>query len=102
MGGAEPFGLGEDRGIGPGPARLIRNGLVIGAHHHRERGARSLRRGGQHMGQQRPPRHRVHHLRQRGPHPRAFAGCKYDGKDGSSGHDGACLFPRKLSMDARQ
>ena len=65
---------------------LVGDRLVVRPDHHRERSARSVRGGVQHMRQQRLAGDGMQHLRQRGAHARALAGREHDGQAGSSGH----------------
>ena len=86
MGRAEALGLNEGRRIGAYALDLVSDRLVVRPDHDRQRSARSMRGGVQHMGQQRLAGDGVQHLRQRGPHARALTGRKHDSQAGSSGH----------------
>ena len=112
MRGAEALGLNEGRRIGADALDLVGDRLVVRPDHHRQRRARSVRGGVQHMRQQRLAGYGVQHLRQRGPHAGALAGRKHDSQAGSSGHsvpldgnaDGAgpslIVFPRRSNRFA--
>jgi hypothetical protein len=52
------------------------------------------------MGQQRLAGHRMQDLRHPGPHPRALAGRKYDGKAGSCGHPNP--YPSQVARAGRR
>ena len=84
---------------GADPLDLVGDRLVVRPDHDRERGARAVRGGVQHMRQQRLAGDGVQHLRQRGSHARALAGRKHDSQAGSSGHSGPWL---SLTVDGRQ
>jgi hypothetical protein len=86
MRGAEPLGLNERRRIGADARNLVGDRLVVRPDHDRERSARSVRGGVEHMRQQRLAGDGVQHLRQRGSHARPLTGRKHDSQAGSSGH----------------
>jgi len=109
---AEALGLDEGRRIRADARNLIGDRLVVRPDHDRERRARSVRGGIQHMRQQRLAGDGVQHLRKPGPHASALAGRKHDSQAGSSGHsvpldgnaDGAgpslIVFPRRSNRFA--
>ncbi len=99
MRGAEALGLNEGRSIGADARNLVGDRLVVRPDHDRERSARSVRGGVQHMRQQRLAGDGVQHLRQRGSHARALAGRKHDSQAGSSGHSIPLTIPLADNAD---
>ncbi|MGY4289136.1 hypothetical protein ACVWXO_008356 [Bradyrhizobium sp. LM2.7] len=78
MRGAEPFGLHEGERVGANPPGLLRHRVMVGTDHDSERGAGSLRRGGEHMGEQALACHGMQHFWQARSHARAFAGGEHN------------------------
>ena len=78
MRGAKPLGLHEGERVGTDALGFIRDRLVIGADHDRERGAGSLWCCGKHVGEQALACDGMQHFRQVRSHARAFAGGEHD------------------------
>ena len=93
MRGAEPLALHEGLGIGTDAAHLVGDRLVVRSDHDRKPGILPLRRGVQHMGEQRLAGNGMQHLGQRGTHTRPLAGCEHDCQTRTSGH------PHFLTLD---
>ena len=88
MGGAEALHLRMDRGSGCGPRDLGGHRLLPRLNHHGDAGRPGLASGGENMAEHGPPGHRVQHLGQVGPHPRALTGGEHDGREAASARPG--------------
>ena len=85
VGGAEPFGLHENPGVGRGGAGLGGDVVASRTDHHGERIRARPADGIEHMGEHGAPGDLVQHFRQAGAHALALAGGENDGEAAAFG-----------------